>query len=500
MRIVVGIDSGTITSAIAALVDGRPEAAENHEGERVTPSVVYNPKDGPPIVGERARNMMLVKSSHCCWEVKRLMGQDVVAFTHPDTGQKHSPVEVNGIILAALKAYAEEYFGQPIADAVISVPAYFDDKSRHATAEAAKLAGLKVLKIGNEPTMALLAYRHQHPDMPDGIYAVGDCGGGTVDVTIAEVRGDAIKTLTTDGDRRLGGTDYTLEINALVLERFKKAHGIEFDPNVPEDAACLQDIRERAEKAKRELSKLPETVINVMAKGKQLTVELTRQEFEERCRPLTDTVREKFLSAVQGGVGEITKLDDIVLVGGATRMPCIQQMTEELAGGEVPILKDVSADLAVAYGCAIEAYRLSGLTEFTLPVKKVQDVTSLNIGVAAHRVGDRNPDRMYVGCILPKGTSLPVEKSRDFGLASMPAGAGQEPELVLVEGTEGEEYREEMKFQAFGLGDLPPSSDPREPAVRVTISVNESGIIEAEATHLPTGKKIRKQVERNAIQ
>ncbi len=181
-------------------------------------------------------------------------------------------------------------------------------------------------------------------------------------------------------------------------------------------------------------------------------------------------------------------------------MPCIQQMVEDLAGGSVPILKDVSVDAAIAQGCAIEAYELSGKPTQFLPIRKMQDVTSFDIGVAAHKLGDSDPDRMFVGCIIPKATPLPVSKSRRFGVASMPGTSGLTAELIICEGKEEEEYKEQMKVQSFLLQGVTPSSDPEKPRIEVTISADENGIITAEALDIETGQKIRQQIDRKAIE
>jgi len=498
MRREIGIDLGTTNSVVATIEDGRIRPAENREGNILTPSVVYFSEDEQATVGERALNLMIVRPTYCVSEVKRLMGDDVPAFIHPDTGQKYSPVEVSSLILKELKEAAELYYGEPVESAVITVPAYFNNEARQATGEAANLAGLKVLRIANEPSMALRAYMFSHQDIR-GIYAVLDLGGGTMDISIAEVNDVESKILTSDGDRRLGGTDFTMTIEKRIVEEFKKQR-MEFDPQEPTDAVFLQDIREKAERAKRELSKLDSATIAIMAKGTQIMMELSRDEFEDLTKPYVDRVREKCLSAIQRDAGEVSRLNGIVLVGGATRMPCIQQMIEELAEG-VPVLKDVSQDTAVAMGAAIEAYALSGKPTQFLPIRKMTDVTMFDIGIAAHKLGDSDPDRMFVGCIIPKGTPLPASQSRRFGVASMSGGGAAAPELIVCEGTENQEYDERtMKVQSFPLTGISPGSDPEEPRIEVTITVDENGIITAEALDLETGQRIRCEIQKKAIQ
>ena len=495
----IGIDLGTTYSVVAALKDGRPVMAENREGNILTPSVVHFAKEGLIVVGERALQMLIVFCAYCVWEVKRMMGEDATAFVHPDTGQKYSPVEISSLILKELKESAELYYGEPVENAVITVPAYFNSTARQATGEAANMAGMKVLRIANEPSMALRAYMFSHKDMR-GNYAVLDLGGGTMDMSIAEVLEKESKVLTSDGDHRKGGTDFTMVIEKLILEEFKKKHKVEFDPADAADAAFLQDIREKAERAKRELSKLESATIPVMAKGVQVMLELSRERFEELTKDYVDRIREKCINAIQKGVGDVSKLSGIVLVGGATRMHCIQQMVEELAGGKVPILQDVSQDTAIAQGAAIEAYELSGKPTQFLPIRKMQDVTSFDIGVAAHKLGDSDPNRMFVGCIIPKGAALPVSKARRFGVASISGTSGHTAELIICEGTENQQYDERtMRVQSFALDGISPSSDPEQPRIEVTISVDESGIITAEALDIETGQKIRQQIDRKAI-
>jgi len=495
----VGIDLGTTYSSIAAVVDAGVQVADTREGNKTLPSVISFSADGSYVVGERAENMAIIRPNHTVKEVKRLMGKDVAAFTHPDTGRDYSPTELSSFILAELKACAEDYFGKDISLAVISVPAHFGDAQRQDTARAGEMAGFKVLAIKNEPTMVILAYQFVHPDMPDGVYGVLDVGGGTMDMTIAEVSEKQITIKVTDGDRRLGGTDFTRELYNLVLERCQEELGVAFDPNVPEDAACLQDVWERAERAKRELSRLSETVINLMAKGKQLTVEVSRSEFEALSQEHIEKIRTKTSSAIKQALGQEQNLDGIILAGGATRMPCIEHLVNDLTGGNVQIHKDISTDLAVAMGCAITAYELSGNALLFLPSRNVKDVTSFDISIAAVKAAQADPGKMVLRCIIPKGTPLPVTKSERFGLLSLPSDTAQLPELIICEGEEGEPYREEMKVQAFALEGLPPSDNPKEERIEVTISVDESGLITVEALDLKTGQKLHHQVDRKAI-
>ena len=494
----IGIDLGTTNSEVASLEGGRPEAAENSEGNKITPSVVFFSPTGPPVEGDPAKNMILAKPHHVVVEVKRMMGMDVDAFTHPDTHQAYSPEEISALILGKLKSSAEQFWGEEAKAAVISVPAYFENAGREATRKAAKLAGLEVLAIRSEPVAAAIAYRHQHPDMPDGKYVVADLGGGTFDITVIEFKGDEILTITTEGHRRTGGTDFTRSPEEWILEEFRQQHKIEFDSNDVGDAAFLQDIREKAERAKTELSKLDSTTIHFMAKGVQLTLEITREEFEKRCQPFIDRIRKIAVKAIQDGAGSVENLKGIILVGGATRMRCIQDMAAYLAQGKVPVLQDVPKDLAVAFGCAIEAYRLSGQAEYALPLQKVTEVTAYDIGVACLKAGDPS-GKMYVRCMIPKGTPVPVTKTQEFGMVSMPAGSGHEAELIIAQGADMQEYDESLKVEAFSLADFPPSQDPKERVIRVTVPVDESGIISPEALHIPTGKTISHQLKSKAI-
>ncbi len=333
-----------------------------------------------------------------------------------------------------------------------------------------------------------------------GNYAVLDLGGGTMDCSIAQVRESQGDVLLSDGDRRLGGTDFTMPVEKLIIEQFKAEHGVEFDPAAPGDAAFLQDIREKAERAKRDLSRLESTTIALMARGVQVIFELTRERFEELTREYVDRIREKCLSAIEQSVGDVGRLSGIVPVGGATRMACIQQMLDELTAGSVPILRDVPVDTAVAQGTAIEAYELSGQPTHFLPTRKMKDVTSFAIGVAAYRALEGAPEQLQVGCIIPKGTPIPARASRRFGLASMPGASGQAAEVIVSEGEEGQPHSDDMTIQVFPMDGLEPSADPTESRIEVQIAVDASGIATAEATDLESGRRITQRIERKAIE
>jgi molecular chaperone DnaK (HSP70) len=235
-----------------------------------------------------------------------------------------------------------------------------------------------------------------------------------------------------------------------------------------------------------------------MAKGAQVTRELARNEFEALTKDYVDKIEEKCRSTIQKAVGEVSGLSGIVPVGGATRMHSIQEMIERLAGG-VPVLHDVSPDLAIAQGAAITAHEEAGKPTEFLPIKKMQDVANFDVGIAAHRLTEPDPNKMFIGCIIPKGTPLPATASRCFGVTSMPSGAGAVPELTVCEGREGQEYEEKMKIQSFPLTGLALGSDTGKPRIKVTISVDKNGIITAEAIDLETGQQIRCQVDKKAI-
>lgn len=496
---VIGTDLGTTNSVVAAVHDGEPRVAENAEGKVIIPSVVHFPEQGQPVVGDMASRMAMIKPDRTVQEVKRLRGEDVNAWTDPVSGDQLSPPQIEQYVLGYLIESAEAHFGEKVEGAVISVPAYFTDAQRKATEQIGQLAGVSVLGIRNEPSMALRVYCYTHPEIADGLWMVVDLGGGTFDCTVAQITGDEIHTVTTDGHRSLGGTDFTLKLQQLVLEGFKKKHGVEFDPQNPADAAVLRDTFFKAEQSKKELSKLLQTAMNNMGKGVQVMVEITRREFEELCKPEMEQIRSKVEAALKDSTNDPAELDGIVLVGGATRMPCIQALVKDVTEGQVPIHKDISTDRAVALGCAIEAYSLSGKTEYYLGVRRLRETTSFNIGVACHQVGDRDPDRMVVKCLVPKGCELPAEASQRFGLDSMPGSSGVPAELTIAEGEDRTEYTEDMKVQAFPLGDLPPGDNPREPRIEVTVQVSESGIITAQARDLQTGKHIREELSRKAI-
>jgi len=496
---IAGVDLGTTNSVITLFKGGRPEAAENPEGSVITPSIVLMGKNGP-IVGETAHSMAAIQADRTVREVKRMMGEDVDAYTDPDTGKGYSPVEISSFIIRHLVEYAQEYFGCEIDAVVITVPAYFKDAQREATKLAGEKAGVVVPRVINEPTAALMAYCYgKRSGMEDGIYAVIDLGGGTMDCTLAYVTDGEIKIVSTHGSRRLGGTDYTRLIYNLVLGRLKDEAGVELDPGDPSDAAELFSVWEKCEGAKRLLSKLESSPINVMAKGGQVSFELSRKEFEDMTKDKTQEIRDNCVQAIEQAGTSPEKLDGVVLVGGATRMPRILQMIEDLCGEGVPVFKDISTDLAVANGAAICGYQLSEGSAGVIPVQKVTESATFDIGVAARNVDDPDPTRFVIRRIIRKGTEIPCEATKKFGMDSNGA-EDAAARLIIAEGADGQDYREEKdKIQEFSLEGLPASDNPREPRLEVTIKVDESGIIACRARDLKSGKEIENTVQRKAL-
>ena len=390
MSKIVGIDLGTTNSLVAVLEGGEPVVITTAEGSRLLPSVVAFTKTGERLVGQIAKRQAVVNPENTVSSIKRFMGRRFSEVAEerqrvpykvvegPDgdarvfiaqTGKTYTPQEISAMILGKLKKDAEAYLGEPVTQAVITVPAYFNDSQRQATKDAGKIAGLEVLRIINEPTASALAYGLEKKK--DETILVFDLGGGTFDVSVLEVGDGVVEVKATNGDTHLGGDDWDAALTEYLADEFNKAHGID----LRKDRQALQRLKEAAEKAKIELSSMLETEVNLPfitadASGPQhLQIKITRAKLEQISAPLVQRCRGPFQAALRDAKRTPQDLDELVLVGGATRMPMIQQLVRELSGGKEPN-KSVNPDEVVAVGAAIQASVLSGETKDVLAARR----------------------------------------------------------------------------------------------------------------------------------
>src|SRR5712672_1301858 len=397
MSKVIGIDLGTTNSCVAIMEGGKPRVIENSEGDRTTPSIVAFTKDDEVLVGQSAKRQAVTNSQNTLFAVKRLIGRkfadDVVQkdmsmvsykILKADNGdawveaqgKKMAPPEVSARVLMKMKKTAEDYLGETVTDAVITVPAYFNDSQRQATKDAGRIAGLNVLRIINEPTAASLAYGLDKKK--DEKIAVYDVGGGTFDISVLDVGDGVVEVKATNGDTHLGGDDYDRRVVDWLAEEFKKSNGID----LKSDRQALQRLTEAAERAKIELSSRLETSVNLpfitadQTGPKHLEMTLTRAKFESLTTDLTERCRGPFLAALKDANLTPQQIDEVVLVGGSTRMPVIQKLVKDLLGGKEPH-KGVNPDEVVAIGAAIQAGVLKGEVKDIL----LLDVTPLSLGV-----------------------------------------------------------------------------------------------------------------------
>jgi len=480
---IVGIDLGTTFSSIAHVNDyGIPELIRNEDGKFLTPSVVFFDDDGF-IVGEFAKQNAVTEPERVVEFVKREMGKPVTEFFREFGGKKYSAEEISAEILKFLKRDAEAALGIPIKDAVITVPAYFNDPERQATIRAGEIAGLRVHRIINEPTAAAIAYG-KHQQGHDSTVFVFDLGGGTFDVTVMEISGDAIRIIATNGDHRLGGKDWDDVIIKYVAERFEIGHEV----NPLESLNAYQQIQLKVVDAKIQLSTLTRANIITHYLGKSLRVELTRQQFEgmtahlvERCRSFIDVVLHEANQTPQ-------QIDTVLLVGGSTRMPMIRQMLTEYFGQ--PPDSSVNPDECVAIGAAIQgaliASERGGLqhpsTARTQGIMRISDVCSHSLGmVALDEIGElRN------SIIIPKNTNIPIEMSRDDYVTT--AHNQTELDVYVLQG-ESPEPRDCPVREVYQFYDIPPRP-AQETRLKVTFKYNVNGLIEVEAVDIHSGKKL----------
>ncbi|RMH87195.1 MAG: molecular chaperone DnaK [Actinomyces sp.] len=464
----VGIDLGTTNSVVSVLEGGDPVVIPNAEGSRTTPSVVAFSKDGEVLVGEVAKRQAITNPDRTIRSVKRHMGTN---WTIEIDGKKYTPQEISARILQKLKRDAEEYLGDTVTEAVITVPAYFDDAQRTATKEAGQIAGLEVLRIINEPTAAALAYGLDKEGSEQTIL-VFDLGGGTFDVSILEIGEGVFEVKSTHGDTNLGGDDWDQRIIDWLVESFKNDHGVDLS----KDPMALQRLKEAAEKAKIELSQTQSSQINLPfitatdAGPLHLDYTLTRAKFQEMTADLLERCKGPFEQAIKDANLTKADIDHVVLVGGSTRMPAVQDLVRELTGKEPN--KGVNPDEVVAIGAAIQAGVLKGEVKDVL----LLDVTPLSLGIET-KGG-------VMTKLIERNTTIPTRKTEVFTTAE-----DNQPsvEIHVLQG-EREMAAYNKTLGKFQLVDLPPA--PRGvPQIEVTFDIDANGIVHVSAKDRATGKE-----------
>jgi molecular chaperone DnaK len=489
MSKIIGIDLGTTNSVVAVMEGGEPVVITNPEGGRLTPSVVAFTKSGERLVGQVAKRQAVTNPENTIFSIKRFMGRkfdevseemkmvpyQVVRASNADarvsaSGKEYSPPEISAMILQKLKTAAEEYLGQPVTKAVITVPAYFNDAQRQATKDAGQIAGLEVMRIVNEPTAAALAYGLDKKK--DETIAVYDFGGGTFDISILEVGEGVVEVKATNGDTHLGGDNLDQRIIDWIASEFRKSDGID----LTKDRMALQRLKEAAEKAKMELSTVMETDINLpfitadQSGPKHLQMRLTRAKFEQLVDDLLQKTVDPTKQALADAGVDPSKIDEVVLVGGSTRIPKVQQIVKELFRKEPH--KGVNPDEVVAVGAAVQAGVLSGDVKDLL----LLDVTPLSLGIETMG-GVMTP-------LIPRNTTIPTRKSEIFSTAS---DSQTSVEVHVLQG-ERSLARDNRTLGKFHLIGLPPA--PRGvPQIEVTFDIDANGIVNVQAKDLGTGKE-----------
>ena len=493
---IIGIDLGTTNSCVSVLEGGKPKVIENAEGDRTTPSIIAFTNDDEILVGQSAKRQAVTNPHNTLFAVKRLIGRKfkddvvqkdikmvpykIVAADNGDAwvevkGDKKAPPQISAEVLKKMKKTAEDYLGETVTEAVITVPAYFNDSQRQATKDAGRIAGLDVKRIINEPTAAALAYGLDK-GVGDRTIAVYDLGGGTFDISIieiADVDGEhQFEVLSTNGDTFLGGEDFDMRLIEFLADTFKKDTGIDLH----NDPLALQRLKEAAEKAKIELSSSQQTEVNLPyitadATGpKHLVVKLTRAKLESLVEELVTRSMEPVKQAIKDSGKSLSEIDDVILVGGQTRMPLVQKAVADFFGKEAR--KDVNPDEAVAIGAAIQGSVLSGDTTNVL----LLDVTPLTLGIETMG-GVATP-------LIDKNTTIPTKKSQIFSTAD----DNQTAVTIHVVQGERKQASQNKSLGRFDLSDIPPAQRGM-PQIEVTFDIDANGILNVSAKDKATGKE-----------